>query len=202
MGTPDLGVEGALPSTGEPCACGEKTPVPGGLASPLRKGDSRCAAWSGRGHSRSACLGEGWSARAGNGVLAPRALDPRRLCCAAPREQEWDGDAHATRSRGRVGPAQRRTAGGSCRAARTASGVLPRRWQEARRTQDVQGRDSPRAHRRGLIPCAGAKGLVGPRVRKKGELVPCSTGRKVGPRAAGARGERAGKRRNVCACAV
>lgn len=54
----------------------------------------------------------------------------------------------------------------------------------------------------GLIPCAGAKGLVGPRVRKKGELVPCSTGRKVGPRAAGARGERAGKRRNVCACAA
>ena len=160
----------------------EKTPVPGGVAS-ARMGDSRCAAWSGRGHSRRACLGEGWSAgtgnkgagaaRAGTEVLVLRRASRNGTGMLAPHAPgQGLGQHSAGRRAARAAPAD-------------SMWGLHCGCQVDLCTQEVQGRVSPRAHRRGLIPCAGAKGLVwpaawGPACARKASSCHGSVGRKWG----------------------
>lgn len=198
-GDPDLGVEGAPPSTGSPARVGKKTPVPGGLASPLRKGGPAPRGQVG-GTLAVRASGSGMVRRAGNGCRAraagPEALVPAALGAAGMGR---GCSRHALPGKGWPSTAQDEA---SARAVpRTAVGFLPppvaggpgalKTCRVATATRAQERADTVRSSK-------GARGAS--RCARKGELVPCSTGRKVGSRAVP--GESAGKRRNGGACAA
>lgn len=140
------------------------------------------------------CHREGWSNRAGNRVLASR-------------EQECDGDAAPCTSREGFGPAHGqegrrlmpRCAGSKWGfAPPVPGGPVHSRSAWSRHAMRVQEKaDTVHPGREARVACG-----VGPCVRKKGELVPCSVGRKGGPHTAGARGGLSGMCRNGCARAA
>ena len=112
---------------------------------------------------------------------------------AAPREQKWECGVLVPSAPWKGWP---------CTCAGRRGRLCP-----TSRIQEVGARVAPPARKKGLI--SGHPGRearvacgVGPCVRKKGELVPCSVGRKGGPHTAGARGGLSGMCRNGCARAA